>query len=197
MSSRDKPTDPPIALLSRTLVFENRVLTVFSDHVADATHEVPAYLTVIPKRITDDLVIGIAILPVQAGRLGLLRVYRHVLGRWQWEVPKGFIDAGETLPQAAARELQEETGFGSAPDALVDLGAIAPEPGIVTSRVRLFLAELAADAPVQPREHEMGHDELAFFTREEVVRMIQSNQIEDGCTQAIFLRYWLRPVAER
>ena len=192
MSSRDRPEDPPVRLLARTLVFENSVLNVFADHVADARHEVPAFLTVVPKCIDDDLVIGIAILPVRGEELGLLRVYRHALGRWQWEVPKGFIDAGESLLAAAARELHEETGFAHPAQALVDLGAVAPEPGIVTSRVRLFLAELDPAAVAEQRAHEMGHGEMRFFSRGEVVRLIQSNQIEDGCTQAVFLRYLLR-----
>ena len=192
MPERRDPPEAPIRLVSRTLVFENSVLTVFADHITDASQSVPAFLTVVPRCITEDLVIGIAVLPVQEGRLGLLRVYRHALGRWQWEVPKGFIDAGETLRQAAARELQEETGFAYPEQALVDLGAIAPEPGIVTSRVRLFLAQLAVAALPAARGHEMGHGEMTFFSREEAVALIQSNAIEDGCTQAVILRYWLR-----
>jgi ADP-ribose pyrophosphatase len=181
----------PIQLLARSLVFENSVLRVYSDHVVDANHEVPNFLTVVPRCITEDLVIGIAVLPVQAGKIGLLQVYRHALGRWQWEVPKGFIDEGESLEEAAARELQEETGFGHAAERLVDLGAIAPEPGIVTSRVRLFLAQLEPGAAPHGRGHEMGHGDMAFFSRDAVGAMIRSNQIEDGCTQAIFLRYLL------
>jgi ADP-ribose pyrophosphatase len=185
--------EPPIRLLARQLVFENTVLRVYADHVVDAHHEVPNFLTVVPRCITEDLVIGIAVLPVQAGKIGLLRVYRHALGRWQWEVPKGFIDAGESLELAAAREMREETGFDLPAERLVDLGAIAPEPGIVTSRVRLFLAQLEPTAVSQGRAHEMGHGDMGFFTRDEVSQMIRSNQIEDGCTQAIYLRYLLHP----
>jgi len=191
-SAEQDTAKSPIRLVGRRLVFENSVLQVFADHVADDSQEVPNFLSVIPRCITKDLVIGIAVLPVQADKLGLLQVYRHALGRWQWEVPKGFIDEGETLEQAAARELLEETGFDHTAEHLVDLGAIAPEPGIVTSRVRLFLAELEPSAISQGRGHEMGHGEMAFFTRNEVSAMILANQIEDGCTQAIFLRYLLQ-----
>ena len=42
-----------------------------------------------------------------------LLIWRHrfITGRWGWEVPMGMIDAGETPAQAAAREVEEETGW--------------------------------------------------------------------------------------
>lgn len=40
----------------------------------------------------------------------------------RWDIPKGGIEPGENLAQAAARELQEETGLAAPPDALTPLG---------------------------------------------------------------------------
>lgn len=51
---------------------------------------------------------------------------RLLLGRFTglplWDIPKGLADPGEDFPEAAARELWEETGLTVAPEALLPLG---------------------------------------------------------------------------
>ncbi len=46
-------------------------------------------------------------------RAEVLLLYRHrfITDTWAWEVPGGGAEAGESLEQAAARELLEETGW--------------------------------------------------------------------------------------
>ena len=44
-------------------------------------------------------------------RVLLLWRHRFVPDRWGWELPGGLIDDGETPVAAAARELEEETGY--------------------------------------------------------------------------------------
>ena len=43
----------------------------------------------------------------------ILLIWRHrfIVGRWDWEVPGGYIDPGEDGPAAAIREVEEETGW--------------------------------------------------------------------------------------
>jgi 8-oxo-dGTP pyrophosphatase MutT (NUDIX family) len=45
-----------------------------------------------------------------------LLVWRHRLvpDRWGWEVPGGPVDEGEDPAEAAARELEDQTGMASA-----------------------------------------------------------------------------------
>ena len=44
-------------------------------------------------------------------RILLVRQYRLPARRYLWELPAGRVDPGETLLQAARRELAEETGY--------------------------------------------------------------------------------------
>src|SRR3954468_17631321 len=82
---------------NRDLLYENRVFRIYLDHLVEAVgHEVMDYLVVEPKYSTGDLITGISVLPIVGGRLGLLRVYRHAVRRLMWELPRGFVEPGES-----------------------------------------------------------------------------------------------------
>ena len=51
-----------------------------------------------------------AVIVDQAGRL-LLVQRAHPPSRGRWTVPGGRVESGETLPEATAREVAEETGL--------------------------------------------------------------------------------------
>jgi ADP-ribose pyrophosphatase len=180
-----------IKLSSRRLACENAVYSVFLDHVKDTEgHEVVEYLSVLPKRILGDIVTGVCVLPVKDGKFGLIRVFRHPMGRWSWEAPKGFIDLDESPEQSVIRELHEETGFMLSRDKLCDLGSTAPEAGLIKGRVKLYSAMLNTDCEFGFIPDELGHGKLVFFERSEIAELITFGQIEDACTlSALFLHF--------
>jgi ADP-ribose pyrophosphatase len=133
------------------------------------------------------------VLPVVEGRFGLIRVFRHAIRDYCWEVVRGFVDAGETPTTAALRELREEAGLDAAAGALTDLGVVAPEPGLLDARVRLFVAENCAPGRAMPG-NEIGHGEMRYYTREALAEMIGRGEIVDPCTLVCCWRY-LSPLA--
>ena len=84
-------------LRDRRLIAENAVFKVYFDHLVypDGTH-VSNYLSVVPRTLTARGLSGVAVLPEVNGRLGLLQVTRHPLNTSLWEMPRGFIDRGES-----------------------------------------------------------------------------------------------------
>lgn len=94
----------------------------------------------------------------EAGRVLMIRQYRHPVGRLLWELPAGLRDvAGEPLLASAQRELLEETGYRAA-DWLV-LADFFSSPGISTERVRVFLARGLTLVPESEQRYVRHHEE--------------------------------------
>ncbi len=68
----------------------------------------------------------------------LVRQPRVGMMQMTLEVPGGGIDEGEDPALAAARELEEETGYRAG--AIESVGVISPNPAIMTNRLHMFLA---------------------------------------------------------
>lgn len=54
---------------------------------------------------------AVCIVAYANGKLVVIRQWRKSIGEYMYEVPAGLIDEGETVEQAARRELKEETGL--------------------------------------------------------------------------------------
>lgn len=76
------------------------------------------------------------------GRALLIWRHRFITGLWGWEMPMGRVDPGEAPQAAAAREVEEETGWRPGP--LRQLACVQPASGIMDAAHYLFAADGAA-----------------------------------------------------
>jgi len=117
------------------------------------------------------------------GQVLLIRQYRHPVGRLLWEIPAGLRDVeGEPLRATAERELREEAGYAAGRWHV--LADCFTSPGILTERLRVFLAReitpvSAAGRGYQPR-HEEAHLLLAWVPLEQAVRLVLAGDLHNG-----------------
>jgi 8-oxo-dGTP pyrophosphatase MutT (NUDIX family) len=107
----------------------------------------------------------------------LIRQYRFIVGEYVWAIPSGGVEPGEDPGVAAAREMEEETGY-RARGPLRHLFGYYPSYGCGNQRFELYLADdpLQVKTSPDPREVISTH----WFGRDELARMIARNQIVDG-----------------
>jgi ADP-ribose pyrophosphatase len=134
---------------------------------------------------------SVGILPVtQGGKVILERHYRYALAQDIWEIPAGWLKAGEKLLEGAKRELMEETGFSSSK--MCSLGSIFPAAGYSTEEIFLFLARVR-NSPEEKQRLELGEViRLGYFSNSEIEKMIKSNRIKDAMTISAISRAKMR-----
>ncbi|MCF8719357.1 NUDIX hydrolase [Nitrospina gracilis] len=180
---------PPYKLKKRKLIAENTQFNIYFDHVTgEEGVDVPDYLVVSPKRFVADGFSGVAILPVVDGKLALLKIYRHAIKGWSWEIPRGFIEPGEDLVESVARKLFEETGLRCAHENIRPLGSLHPDAGTLSARIQLFAGtECAAEQAY--RANEIGHACMELFDIDTIQQHIHNNEIQDPSTLVAIFRY--------
>jgi 8-oxo-dGTP pyrophosphatase MutT (NUDIX family) len=179
---------PPV-LAKRTLACENSRFSVFLDELTgQGWPSISDYLVVAPKQVSDNLVTGVAVLPICEGKIGLIKAYRHAIQGESWEIPRGFIEKDESVPASALRELEEETGLSCDPGEIKFLGFVTPDAGILAARVQVYAAlRCKRIRPYGPTE--VGHREFRLFYRADIDDLISRAEIQDPCTAVAYYRY--------
>jgi ADP-ribose pyrophosphatase len=128
---------------------------------------------------------GPTILPLNRGRIVLVREYRPVIGRWIYELPAGGMKNGESDLESAKRELKEETGFTAKRFRYIFTSF--PTPGMSTERMRFFVASGLVKGKKELERHELIR--TREVTLKEALGMIRSGRIIDGKTIQCILYY--------
>lgn len=171
-------------VVSSERVFDGKALAVRVDALRD-----PGGATY--AREVVEYGVAVVLVPVDpAGRLLMVRQYRHPTGRWLLELPAGGVDDRDASPEAAAlRELREETGHRGT---LTRIGGLYLAPGYSDEYQHMYVARDLVEDPLDADE-----DEDLLLERvplDDALAFVDSGQICDAKSIAALLMY-LRHVA--
>lgn len=120
---------------------------------------------------------GAAVLLIKDEKILLVRQFRYLYGKPIYEIPAGKLNAGEDPQIAAARELEEETGFKAEISHLLD---IYPTPGYTDEIIHIYFAK-----SFEVSKQKLDEDEFlnyCFIDLNKVLEMIDSGEITDAKT---------------
>src|SRR5712671_3264435 len=162
----------PWRTVSTKRVYQNRWLSLREDLV-----ELPNGRTTIYGVVSCGDCVGV--LPfVDRSTVLLIRQYRYVAGRATWEMPTGGVHQGETVEEAAQRELAEEAGYRAG--RLTHVSTYHTSKSVMDETAHLFLGE-------EMMKLELPHDETEFieirpFPFRDVLRLVLSRATVDSMT---------------
>lgn len=110
------------------------------------------------------------------GQVLLVRQYRYVQEDARWEIPTGGCKEGESLEEAAQRELQEEAGYRAGK--LTWLSSYYTSKSVCDETAHLYLGEGLSPAPRPADETEFL--ETRAFPFSEALRMVVECEIMDS-----------------
>ena len=122
------------------------------------------------------------------GKLVVVEQYRKALERSIIEIPAGKLEPGELPEVTAARELEEETGYGC--NELTYLQSFATSPGFADEIIHLFIARGLYKIENSAAMDEDEFVELMEITVEEGERMVAQQKIFDAKTAFAIL--WMK-----
>lgn len=168
----------------RERLFRHRILTLWRHHLAAGEDrrealvmEAPHWVNVVP--LTDD------------DRVLLVRQWRFGITAPTLEIPGGMVDEGDP-GAAAARELEEETGYRAR--RLEPLGVLHPNPAFLSNRLSTFLATdlVRVGEPMGDGSEEI---ELESAALADIPAMIADGEISHALVVAAFYLLAQRPPA--
>lgn len=166
--------------LNRELVYHGSIVDFYKDTVQVPNGNIVAWDYIEHKGAA-------AVIPVQEdGKLLMVRQFRNALDRYTLEIPAGGLNgAQEPTRDAAARELEEETGYRS--EQLELLITIRTTVAFCNEKIDIYVAKNLIKSQQNLDEDEFINVEA--YSVEELSQMILNGEIEDSKTIAAIMSY--------
>ncbi|MFJ1457901.1 NUDIX domain-containing protein [Nocardia sp. N2S4-5] len=115
-----------------------------------------------------------------------LLMYRHrfIIDKWVWELPGGYVDGAEDVAAAAAREVEEETGWR--PRTMDHLVTYQPAIGTLDQPQEIYLARGADLTDTAPDINEA--EDLRWVPLDEAIAMVGRGEIVGAATVVALYR---------
>lgn len=186
--SRDQLVDEPLAwpVTATRVLAEGKIGTFVEDEVSTPDGE-----TMAREYLRHPGAAGIIALD-DAGRVALVRQYRHAVRHRLIEPPAGLLDVhGEDPLLAAQRELAEEVGLAAETwHVLVDLFTT---PGILAERLRVYLARGLSEVDAPPgfsRSGEEAHMDAVWAPLPDLVDAVLAGDLHNPTMISGVLATW-------
>ena len=144
-------------------------------------HHVVRLQTVVLSLVLDD-----------EDRALMLWRHRFATDEWGWELPGGILDQGEDPAAAAAREVEEETGWR--PAHVEHLVSFQPMPGIVDTPHQVYIGRSAVKVGEPTDLEEAGR--VDWVSLSTVVDLVAKGELL-GSGSLVGLLYYLTKRAEQ
>ena len=166
--------------LSRDLVFEGSIIDYYKDTVQVPNGNVVKWDFIGHKGAA-------AVVPVtEDGKILMVRQYRNALDRYTLEIPAGGLNgADEPTKVAAARELEEETGYRS--EEVEFLVSIYTTVAFCNEKIDIYVAKNLIQSAQNLDEDEFINVEA--YTVAELKEMIYNSVIMDSKTICAIMTY--------